>query len=535
MHIIYYSNDKVRYIGDEVPLDTNTIYKGKTYWKNGKIMYDGTYCNNCKHGNGKEFWTTGILNYDGEWKDDKRHGYGRLYYESGELWYDGHWFLNENCGNGTEYNKNGKIIYSGYWKDGLYNGKGMLYKDDIVYYEGIFVNGQIEGHSVKYNEKGNVVYNGEYLNGMMHGKGQLYNNNGIMLYDGMFTNNEKNGEGKEYSIYGDLMYEGGFMKNRKFGTGTRYIKGSFDSEGKYTGDVKIYNEKGYITYYGKVERGLKHGSGTFIDKDGKTYTGEWKNGKKNGNGVLRDTKKKTIFEGEFVNNSAIKGKWYTQSNGKLSYEGVNKGSGVSYTLYKKNNTHAEVVIFNDNGKSIYRGLFNIETKQREGHGKAYDTKGHLIYEGNFKNDMYNGKGKEYMYIYEKSDHMKIVYEGNYENGVRTNGKETSYKNGRKVKTIAYSHEKVMREKKEANIKLGKRKKADEDDNTPVDFRCPISHEIMTEPVVCSDGNTYDKESIDLMFKMKKFTSPITREKINKTYIPNITLKKLINDYIEKMM
>lgn len=570
MHTLYYSNGKIKYVGDAIPLDTTSIYKGKTYWKNGKLMYDGSYCNKHRHGDGIEYWTTGVLNYEGGWKNDKRHGYGQLYYETGELWYEGEWNLNMFCGTGTEYDKNGNIIYNGCWKNSLYNGKGMLYKDGIIRYEAMFVDGHVHGDLVKYNDKGSVVYQGEYVNGMMHGKGKIYSNNGIVLYDGMLMNNMKHGKGKEYSIYGVLMYEGEFVKNKKFGIGTRYVKGTFNDDGKYNGTIKTYNEQGYIIYNGECEKGLRHGHGIFTDEDGSVYTGEWCHGEKHGNGILMDSMKKKVFEGEYVKNIAHNGKWY--SNKKLSYEGVNKGKGISYISYKKNKQLAEVNIYNDNGIKIYKGSYNIDTKQREGNGKAYDMNGTLIYEGNFENDMYNGYGvtyivdnkisrpgyeypilkfkgnfknglyhgygKEYSDVYpnSKRTYNSIIYEGKYENGVRTNGREITYNNsGRKIKSIDYSHDKKMREENEANIKLGKRKKADEDMNTPVEFRCPISMELMHDPVVCSDGHTYDKESIDRMFKINKLISPMTREKINKIYTPNITLKKLINDYIEKMI
>jgi hypothetical protein len=33
------------------------------------------------------------------------------------------------------------------------------------------------------------------------------------------------------------------------------------------------------------------------------------------------------------------------------------------------------------------------------------------------------------------------------------------------------------------------------ENIPEDYLCPIRQELMTDPVVASDGHTYDRESI----------------------------------------
>lgn len=68
-----------------------------------------------------------------------------------------------------------------------------------------------------------------------------------------------------------------------------------------------------------------------------------------------------------------------------------------------------------------------------------------------------------------------------------------------------------------------------DPEIPNEFLCPISGEIMIDPVVAEDGNTYERRNIENWFKTK-MTSPLTglRLKTNNLY-PNTYLKKLIND------
>ena len=68
------------------------------------------------------------------------------------------------------------------------------------------------------------------------------------------------------------------------------------------------------------------------------------------------------------------------------------------------------------------------------------------------------------------------------------------------------------------------------DDIPQEFICPISMEIMTDPVICQDGYTYEKLSI---MKFQKSISPITRETIDKSkIIPNRALKETITKFIE---
>ena len=65
---------------------------------------------------------------------------------------------------------------------------------------------------------------------------------------------------------------------------------------------------------------------------------------------------------------------------------------------------------------------------------------------------------------------------------------------------------------------------------PNDFLCPITLEIMNEPVICSDGYTYERQSI---LALHNNISPITRQLINRDFlIPNRALKNLIEEYKE---
>ncbi|KAJ6676707.1 U BOX DOMAIN-CONTAINING [Salix viminalis] len=64
-----------------------------------------------------------------------------------------------------------------------------------------------------------------------------------------------------------------------------------------------------------------------------------------------------------------------------------------------------------------------------------------------------------------------------------------------------------------------------------DFRCPISLELMTDPVTVSTGQTYDRSSIQRWLKSGNMTCPKTGERMTSTeLVPNTTLRKLIQQF-----
>ncbi|KAL6176400.1 hypothetical protein ACLB2K_053033 [Fragaria x ananassa] len=73
-----------------------------------------------------------------------------------------------------------------------------------------------------------------------------------------------------------------------------------------------------------------------------------------------------------------------------------------------------------------------------------------------------------------------------------------------------------------------RLKSSSEINFPVDFRCPISLELMRDPVAVATGQTYDRESIKLWIESGHNTCPKTGQALVHTnLIPNRALKNLI--------
>jgi hypothetical protein len=65
-----------------------------------------------------------------------------------------------------------------------------------------------------------------------------------------------------------------------------------------------------------------------------------------------------------------------------------------------------------------------------------------------------------------------------------------------------------------------------------EFLCPITYELMREPVVAQDGHTYEKSAIEKWLKTHT-NSPRTGEPMESLTIANMNMKKLIQDLINE--
>jgi hypothetical protein len=149
-------------------------------------------------------------------------------------------------------------------------------------------------------------------------------------------------------------------------------------EPKKRGDLEF--EDGY--YIGQTQNGLMHGYGTrYWDHDNKRWEGDWVEGEACGNMV--------VTFGDFV-----------VFEGNMEH-GLPNGQGV-YT--------------DRNSGQRYEG--NFVDFMRDGEGILYTEDGDKIYDGEWKNNKYNGYGQYFL-------RGQCRYEGNWENGKR-NGDGIAY-------------------------------------------------------------------------------------------------------------
>ena len=58
------------------------------------------------------------------------------------------------------------------------------------------------------------------------------------------------------------------------------------------------------------------------------------------------------------------------------------------------------------------------------------------------------------------------------------------------------------------------------------LQCPISHEIMVDPVVAADGHTYEREAL-ARWLSEKSSSPLTGQPMGTRMVPNHAVKSMI--------
>ena len=462
---------------------------GKGYIKKyddlGDIKFEGEYLNGEKNGKGKEYYQNNILKFEGEYLNGKRTGKGKEYYENGNLKFEGEYLNGKKNGKGKEYHENNIndkriIIFEGEYLDGkewngkgyeidfnspennkeyeIKNGKGLFikYEDESLKFIGEYSNGEKNGKGKEYKDD-NLIYEGEYLSGKRNGKGKEY---GLYIYEGEFLNGEKNGKFKVYNNIGSLKFEGEFLYDQKL-KGKEYINNKVEYEGDYLYDKK-YNGKGFDEK-GNIIYTLNNGNGKYReyheDYDSNSnsfgqlsFEGECLNGIKKGKKY--NDEGKLTFEGEIMNNIEWNGILYEYEygNGNLSFKGELKngkkeGKGQKYF---QNNLIFNGEFFDDkmwNGKAIIFGLgkvLEVEIKNGEinGKGKEY-IKNKIKFEGEYVKGERNGKGKEYLYkepvklknnngkleeVEEegKNNECELIFEGEYLDGKRYNGKGKEY-------------------------------------------------------------------------------------------------------------
>jgi len=303
------------------PEDANTIEKEivnlelaleRVNWKRIEFpdgVYEGEMKNGKLEGKGIMIFPSGSR-YEGDFKNGGMDGKG-IYSSSDGSWYEGEMKNGEFHGKGIAKLKDGGI-YEGDFIKGMRTGKGIYkFPGDILSYEGEFKNNGYHGYGVlsdtlgygytgEFKEgnqhgkglmrwPGGDTYEGEYKDGKFHGKGKLKLEGDSVTYEGDFVNGSYQGYGIfESPQYG---YEGEFKDGKFHGKGI-LISDNFRYEGEFRYDD--FNGIGTYTILGPdLEDHLTNCEGC------RKYTGQWKNGIKEGSGSCYDIDGKIIYNGKF--------------------------------------------------------------------------------------------------------------------------------------------------------------------------------------------------------------------------------------------
>lgn len=315
---------------------------------------------------------------------------------------EGEW-KNGRLVKGKVFDENGKLIYQGQFKNGLYHGKGALYKHDPKF--------------IDLDEK----YIGEFKNGTQTGKGEKYiyfGKNDFEKTEGQFKNGELNGMGKIYfdgekTSGKNVSQEGNFKNGKLNGFGKKYFL--FDN-----GKTKISEE-------GSFKNGHLNGKGTRYDKYGNYYKGSFKLGREDGKGIEYFPNGKKQYEGTYKKGrkNGIMKMYYDNEENSLRFQGMykmgrRKGKGISYY---------------SNGNKEYVGIFNGSLYAKKGRKYRRD-KPDLYEEGTFDWNELDGPGKVYYH-----PGGILSEKGTYKRGYREGICTLYYKNGKvKVKGMFKNNE-----------------------------------------------------------------------------------------------
>jgi len=217
--------------------------------------YNGEWRGNTRHGSGRQDWLEGA-SYEGCWAEDKPHGRGRFTHENGDI-YIGEWKAGAAHGCGVHYQNSQKTIYHGDWFMDSKDGFGVETWKNGTKYLGEFRRGEKQGHGTFIWPDGSV-FNGGWVRDAIKGFGCY------VASDGRSS-------------------KGGWRKSVLDGAGVSLWQHGVKYSGQYTLDRKdgfgiVYWPDG-LKYQGFWLRGLRHGAGGFVSKNGAMTEAAFHNGR----------------------------------------------------------------------------------------------------------------------------------------------------------------------------------------------------------------------------------------------------------------
>jgi len=397
------NTDKYIYCGN-TPIDSK--YYGKIYYTDG-TSYHGYFTNKLKNGYGEQKNIDSY--YKGYWKDDKYHGAG-IFFNSKDMSY-----------------------MTGYYQDGLLEGECLFYDKNMnLVNKALFKNGKscVPTYEIVMDEKIKTLkkYEGFMFNGKYNGFGKLYENNRI--YIGNFISDKKDGKFLICNKDGSLVYtpesnieiiidiekvtSDNFIKytntvnfandylddNHKLVYKERQIVkyiGKFNMDMKFHDDHGVYFENGN-KYSGKFEDG-KFVSGSLTTQEGE-FKGEFNDRMINGNGILYN--EKYSYSGNFVNNVCQSGSLSFKYNGSILNAIIvcNATYNSEHFVFDIPDPVTLVIKQTETWMEVYKGNIKIiisnknDVKVNIINAKHYNNE-KILYEGDFKNNVYNGSGMKY--------------------------------------------------------------------------------------------------------------------------------------------
>jgi uncharacterized protein len=179
------------------------------------------------------FYDTGKKAEEGSYVNNGRDGKWRMYAKEGHLYSDGSYEKNSQVGVWNYYAAGGQLEKRLTLSGGLPNGKGWLYENGKVSFEGTFT--------------------GLVHNLIKNGPAKEFHNNGALKSEGDFMMNRKNGPFKEYHPNGKLMATGNYMNDKRNELWNFYREDGVTKDPENTGYYMMGTKNDTFSSPGKFE------------------------------------------------------------------------------------------------------------------------------------------------------------------------------------------------------------------------------------------------------------------------------------------
>ncbi|MCL7752249.1 tetratricopeptide repeat protein [Polaribacter sp. Z022] len=350
----------------------------------------------------------------------KAVGMWQFYNNSGRLTAEGAFNnLGERTGKWTWYNSNHKIKETAFYKEGVLEGKNLMYYDNgKKYVDANYVNDSLHWQYEYYNNKGALVQRKFFNSGALDGMYKSYFDVGekILEYQIPYKDGKIDGEVLEFYANGNVYEKTYYKDGNKEGLQT-----SYHYNNKISTEINYANNELNGSYKSYYSNGNLHEIGQSLEG---FYDGVWKT--YYSNGIIKSdfTYKKGNLNGLY--------KFY-DTDGKLFYEYIyRKGEIIAYTFYNKDATILKegkkksgafyYEGFSPKGNKTTEGLYDI-SGGKSGEWKFYTNNGVLKNKGNFEENKIIGQYFTYFkngnidnITTYKEDVIDGYYVGNYING-----------------------------------------------------------------------------------------------------------------------
>ncbi|XP_063723905.1 uncharacterized protein LOC134851657 isoform X2 [Symsagittifera roscoffensis] len=155
-----------------------------------------------------------------------------------------------------------------------------------------------------------------------------------------------------------------------------------EKSGDFRHGVGCYSYNSFYQYQGTWSKGLKHGPGQLILRDGTRIHGEFKEGELTGNGIKVWPDNKQVYRGTFLNG-------HIHGHGEMTYS-----DGSTYVGQFMNNKRDGYGTLTDKS-GVYNGQF--QQNKRAGKGmqmfEQNQTQSAACYTGQWRENLFHGRGK----------------------------------------------------------------------------------------------------------------------------------------------